>query len=77
MNIGIKHLKLSNNCLLKDWDVSLLLNLKSIEIGDNYLGLINTLHWSYKTAIIILFNIYWCSALRFTNYCPNNPCIVS
>ena len=35
MNIGIKHLKLSNNCILKDWDVSWLLNLESIEIGDN------------------------------------------
>ena len=35
MNIGIKHLKLSNNCILKDWDASLLLNLESIEIGNN------------------------------------------
>ena len=35
MNIGKKHLKLSNNCILKDWDVSLLLNLESIEIEDN------------------------------------------
>ncbi|CBK21683.2 uncharacterized protein [Blastocystis hominis] len=33
MNIGIKHLKLSNNCVLVDWDVSLLYNLESIEIG--------------------------------------------
>ena len=35
MNIGIKHLKLSNNCILKDWNVSLLLNLESIEIEDD------------------------------------------
>ena len=35
MNIGIKHLKLSDNCILKDWDVSWLLNLESIEIGDD------------------------------------------
>ena len=35
INIGIKHLKLSNNCLLKDWDVSWLLDLESIEIGDD------------------------------------------
>ena len=35
INIGIKHLKLSNNCILKDWDVSWLLNLESIEIGDD------------------------------------------
>ena len=35
MNIGIKHLKLSNNCILKDWDVSWLLNLESIEIGND------------------------------------------
>ena len=34
LNIGIKHLKLSNNCVLVDWDVSLLYNLESIEIGD-------------------------------------------
>ena len=35
INIGIKHLKLSDNCILKDWDVSLLLNLESIEIGND------------------------------------------
>ena len=35
MNIGIKHLKLTDNCVLVDWDVSLLLNLESIEIGDD------------------------------------------
>ena len=35
LNIGIKHLKLSNNCVLVDWDVSLLYNLESIEIGYN------------------------------------------
>ena len=34
MNIGMKHLKLTDNCLLVDWDVSWLLNLESIEIGD-------------------------------------------
>ena len=34
MNIGITHLKLTDNCVLVDWDVSLLLNLESIEIGD-------------------------------------------
>ena len=42
MNIGIKHLKLSNNCLLKDWDVSWLLNLESIEIGDDCFGSVQT-----------------------------------
>ena len=42
MNIGIKHLKLSNNCLLKDWDVSLLLNLVSIEIGNDCFGSVKT-----------------------------------
>ena len=35
INIGIKHLKLSDNCILKNWNVSLLLNLESIEIGDD------------------------------------------
>ena len=34
LNIGMKHLKLTDNCVLVDWDVSLLLNLESIEIGD-------------------------------------------
>ena len=34
MNIGMKHLKLTDNCVLVDWDVSLLYNLESIEIGD-------------------------------------------
>ena len=35
LNIGMKHLKLTDNCVLDDWDVSLLLNLESIEIGDD------------------------------------------
>ena len=34
MNMGMKHLKLTNNCVLVDWDVSWLLNLESIEIGN-------------------------------------------
>ena len=34
-NIGIKHMKLTDNCVLDDWDVSLLLNLESIEIGND------------------------------------------
>ena len=34
MNIGMKHLTLYNFCILDDWDVSWLLNLKSIDIGD-------------------------------------------
>ena len=33
LNMGIKHLKLTDNCVLVDWDVSWLLNLESIEIG--------------------------------------------
>ena len=35
MNMGIKHLKLTDNCVLVDWDVSWLLNLESIEIGND------------------------------------------
>ena len=35
LNIGMKHLKLTDNCVLVDWDVSLLLNLESIEIGND------------------------------------------
>ena len=34
LNIGMKHLKLTDNCVLVDWDVSWFLNLESIEIGD-------------------------------------------
>ena len=33
LNIGMKYLKLTDKCLLVDWDVSWLLNLESIEIG--------------------------------------------
>ena len=42
LNIGIKHLKLTDNCVLADWDVSLFLNLESIEIGDDCLGSVKT-----------------------------------
>ena len=35
LNIGMKHLKLSDNCVLVDWNVSLLYNLESIEIGND------------------------------------------
>ena len=34
LNIGMKHLKLIDRCILRDWDVSWFLNLESIEIGD-------------------------------------------
>ena len=42
MNIGIKHLKLTDNCVLVDWDVSWLLNLESIEIGNDCFGSVET-----------------------------------
>ena len=32
INIGIKHLKLSDRCILKDWDVSQILHLTLINI---------------------------------------------
>ena len=35
LNMGMKHLKLTDNCVLVDWDASLLLNLESIEIGND------------------------------------------
>ena len=35
LNIGIKHLKLTDNCVLRRWNVSWFLNLESIEIGDD------------------------------------------
>ena len=42
INIGIKHLKLTDNCVLVDWDVSWLLNLESIEIGNDCFGSVQT-----------------------------------
>ena len=42
LNIGIKHLKLSDKCVLVDWDVLLLYNLESIEIGDDCFGSVHT-----------------------------------
>ena len=42
LNIGMKHLKLSDNCVLVDWDVSLLYNLESIEIGNECFGSVKT-----------------------------------
>ena len=42
MNIGMKHLKLIDKCVLVDWDVSLLYNLESIEIGDECFESIQT-----------------------------------
>ena len=42
MNIGMKHLKLIDNCVLVDWDVSLLYNLESIEIGNDCFGSVQT-----------------------------------
>ena len=38
LNIGMKHLKLTDNCVLIDWDVSWFLNLESIEIGNDCFG---------------------------------------
>ena len=42
INIGINHLKLENKCILKDWNVSWLSNLESIEIGDDCFGSVQT-----------------------------------
>ena len=42
MNIRMKHLKLTDNCVLADWDVSLLYNLESIEIGNDCFGSVQT-----------------------------------
>ena len=35
LNIAVKHLKLDNNCILNDFDISLFLNLEELIIGDN------------------------------------------
>ncbi|CBK22865.2 uncharacterized protein [Blastocystis hominis] len=42
LNIGMKHLKLIDYCVLVDWDVSLLYNLESIEIGNDCFGSVQT-----------------------------------
>ena len=42
LNIGMKHLKLTDNCVLDDWDVSWFLNLESIEIGNECFGSVKT-----------------------------------
>ena len=42
LNIGMKHLKLTDKCVLADWDVSLFYNLQSIEIGDDCFESVNT-----------------------------------
>ena len=42
LNIGMKHLKLTDNCVLVDWDVSWFLNLESIEIGNDCFGSVQT-----------------------------------
>ena len=42
LNMGMKHLKLTDNCVLVDWDVSLFMNLESIEIGDDCFGSVQT-----------------------------------
>ena len=42
MNIGMKQLKLSDNCVLVDWDVSWFYNLESIEIGNDCFKSVHT-----------------------------------
>ena len=42
LNIGMKHLKLTDDCVLVDWDVSLLNILESIEIGNDCFGSVKT-----------------------------------
>ena len=42
LHIMVKHLKLSNNCTLKDWDVSLFETLESIKIGDDCFASVHT-----------------------------------
>ena len=42
MYIGIKHLRLVDKCFLADWDASWLLNLESLEIGNECFGSVKT-----------------------------------
>ena len=42
VHIGVRQLKLTDNCLLVDWDVSWFLNLEFIEIGNNNFGSVQT-----------------------------------
>ena len=41
-NIRMKHLKLTDNCVLVDWDVSLFYCLESIKIGNDSFGSVKT-----------------------------------
>ena len=42
LSIEISHMKLTDNCVLVDWDISLLSNLESIEIGNGCFGSVKT-----------------------------------
>ena len=42
MNMGIKHLQLTDKCVLDKWDVSWFLDLESIEIGNDCFGSVET-----------------------------------
>ena len=42
INMRIKHLKLTDNCVLVDWNVSWFLNLESIDIGSSSLKSVKT-----------------------------------
>ena len=72
LNIGIKHLKLTDNCVLDDWDVSWLLNLESIEIGDYCFGSVKTFKIDGLNRLKTI-KIGYCSFTHENNKTDNDP----
>ena len=69
INIGMKQLKLTDNCVLVDWDVSWLLNLESIEIG-------NDCFRSVKTFKINGLNRLKTIKIGMNSFIRNNDCMM-
>ena len=64
INIGIEHLKLNNNCILKDWDVSLFENLESIEIGNDCFESVKTIFFLSQILSTIIVSVFLLKTLK-------------
>lgn len=51
LSIGVENLKLSDMCILKDWDISLFISLQSIEIGDSCFSEVKTFRIEYLSEL--------------------------
>ena len=72
MNIGMKHLKLTDNCVLVDWDVSWFYNLESIEIGDYCYESVQTFQIDGLNRLKTI-KIGYCSFTHENNKTDNDP----